>query len=384
MKPIRVLIADESVFIRQQITKMLSGREDITVIGGAGNGSEAVVKVLDLYPSVVLMSCQMPLVSGFEALEKIKELTGIPVIMMLINRKNPEADRREALERGAVDCIIHRSALLSKDILDLKNEFIEIITNVSASYEEYKLIHPRKPVEVTKTINTERTAKNESPNLKPPYKRRHLPPGIIEIVIVGISTGGPQSLEDVISRLPATMPVPIVVIQHMPMEFTKSFARRLNTIVHLEVKEASHGMRLESGTVYIAPGGLQMSISAEKTIVITDGGFDVAYSPSIDVITHSIVTVYGGNALGVMMTGMGNDGLVGFRELHKAGGYILAQDEESCVIYGMSKAVIDDAIVNEIHSLQDIPEAIASCFTLKSVAPPSQSTPFVKSIIHNI
>jgi|JI8StandDraft_1071087.scaffolds.fasta_scaffold02017_8 two-component system chemotaxis response regulator CheB len=368
MKTIRVLIADESVFIRQQLSKMLAGREGITVIGGAGNGSEAVVKTVELYPSIVLMGCQMPLVSGFEALEKIRELTGIPVIMMLINRKNPEADRREALEKGAADCIVHRAALLSKDILELTHEVVSMIRRIAAHHEEKKLARPQP-----KTVNTPIPAvpkvSPEKPMTKKPYARRHLPPGVLEIVVIGISTGGPPALQELIARLPAGLPVPIVVVQHIPAEFTQSLARRLDVVSHLEVKEAKHGMRLSGGMVYLAPGGTQVLIAADRTVIISDEEYEVPYAPSVDVLTSSVVEVYGGRALGVMMTGMGNDGLLGFRALHQAGGYIIAQDEESSVIYGMPKAVIDDAIVHEIHSLSDLPEAIASCFKLHACAP---------------
>jgi len=369
MKTIRVLIADESVFIRQQLSKMLAGREGITVIGGAGNGSEAVVKAVELYPSIVLMGCQMPLVDGFEALEKIRDLTGIPVIMMLINRKDPEADRREALEKGAADCVIHRAALLSKDVLELTHEVLAMIRRVSARHqEEVKLIRPvHQP-----PLNPIPKVSPEKPLSKKPYSRRHLPPGVLEIVVIGISTGGPPALQELIARLPADFPVPIIVVQHIPAEFTQSLARRLDAISQLEVKEAKHGMRLSGGTVFLAPGGSQVLIAVDKTIILSDDDYDVPYSPSVDVLTSSVVEVYGGNALGVMMTGMGNDGLLGFRALHQAGGYILAQDEESSVIYGMPKAVIDDAIVHEIHSLSDLPEAIASCFKLHACVPQAE------------
>ncbi len=369
MKTIRVLIADESVFIRQQLTKMLSGRENITVIGGAGNGSEAVVKAVELYPSIVLMGCQMPLVDGFEALVKIRELTGIPVIMMLINRKNPEADCREALEKGAADCIIHRAALLSKDVLELTHEVIAMIRRISAHYEEEKkLIRPPQKATFPANQHVPKVSPVQSVSKKP-YTRRHLPPGVLEVVVIGISTGGPPALQELVARLPADFPVPVIVVQHIPAEFTQSLARRLNASSHIEVKEAKHGMRLASGTVFLAPGGTQVLISADKTFILSDEDYEVPYSPSVDVLTASVVEVYGGKAMGVMMTGMGNDGLLGFRALHKAGGYILAQDEASSVIYGMPKAVIDDAIVHEIHSLDDLPEAIASCFKLHACTP---------------
>lgn len=368
MKTIRVLVADESVFIRQQLTKMLSGIEDITVIGGAANGGEAVVKVMDLYPSVVLMGCRMPLVSGFEALVKIRELTGIPVIMTIINRKYPEEDHREATKLGAADSIMHRAALLSKDIEGLKTELIMKIRRVSAEHEVWKKNNPQPSL-----IQTVTKPKPVPPiPTKAPYSRRRLPPGIISIIIIGISTGGPPALQEVISRLPSELPVPVIVVQHMPAEFTQPLARRLNTMSRLEVVEARHGMRLTGGMIVIAPGGRQMLMKPDKTIAISHNVFDVPYCPSIDITAGSVVEVYGSEILGVMMTGMGNDGLLGFRKIHQAGGYILAQDEASSVVYGMPKAVIDDAIVQEIHPLSDLPEAIASCFKLHADIPSTE------------
>lgn len=371
MKTIRVLIADESVFIRQQLTKMLSGHEDITVIGGAANGGEAVVKVMDLYPSVVLMGCGMPLVSGFEALVKIRELTGIPVIMTIINRKHPEEDHREATKLGAADCITHRAALLSKDIEVLKAELIMKIRRVSAEYEAWK----KNNLQPSHIQTLAKPKPEPAVPIKAPYSRRRLPPGVISIIIIGISTGGPPALQEVVSRLPAELPVPVIVVQHIPAEFTQPLARRLNTMARLDVVEARHGMRLTGGMIVLAPGGRQMLIMPDKTIAVSHDVFDVPYCPSIDITAGSIVDVYGSETLGVMMTGMGNDGLSGFRKIHQAGGYILAQDEASSVVYGMPKAVIDDAIVQEIHSLTDLPEAIASCFKLHACAPAAEKRP---------
>ncbi len=369
MKKIRVLVADNSVFIRQQITKMLSGMEDITVIGGASNGSEAVVKVLDLLPSVVLMNCQLPLVSGFEATCKVKELTGIPVIMMIFNRKNSENDVKEAFENGAAECIVQKSAFVSSDIMNIKDELIEKIKSVTINLSK---IDKKQKVEngkdqtqderdKTKDSDSKTLTEQEIPKVINPIFRD------LKIVVIGVSTGGPMALHQLIPKLPSNFPIPIIVVQHMPAYFTASLAKRLNEMSHVSVKEASDGMKLLPGTVLIAQGGKHIQITNEHTIHLSDDDFNVIYKPSIDVLVNSIVEVYGGSALGVMMTGMGSDGTLAFKKLHQAGGYIIAQDEKTSIVFGMPKAVIDANIVSEIHPLEDLASAISGCLGLNAI-----------------
>ncbi|MBI3258873.1 MAG: chemotaxis-specific protein-glutamate methyltransferase CheB [Ignavibacteriae bacterium] len=369
MKKIRVLVADNSVFIRQQITKMLSGRDDITVIGGASNGSEAVVKVLDLLPSVVLMNCQLPLVSGVEALIKIKELTGIPVIMMIINRKKSQNDEAEAFENGASECIVQKSAFVSSDVMTIKDELINKIKSVC---NEFTVVHKNPQVKIEIEQNQKESVKipdvsNET--LTIPEILKHIHPDIhnLKIVVIGVSTGGPMALHQLIPKLPSNFPIPIIIVQHMPAYFTASLAKRLNEMSHVSVKEASDGMKLLPGTVLIAQGGKHIQITKKHTIHLSDDDFNVIYKPSIDVLVNSIVEVYGGNALGVMMTGMGSDGTYAFKKLHQAGGYIIAQDEKTSIVFGMPKAVIDANIVSEIHPLEDLASAISACVGLRAI-----------------
>jgi two-component system chemotaxis response regulator CheB len=372
MKPIRVLVADESVFIRQQITKMLSGREDITVIGGASNGSEAVVKVLDLLPSVVVMNCHLPLVSGFEALEKIRDLTGIPVIMMIINRKKPNADAAEATALGAVDCII-KSAFVSSEVMSIKNELIDKINQAnrkSSKIQSMPLEHSDECILESVSISSDKENIIQKKGQALQSKQFNRPnPNDISIVVVGVSTGGPMALHQLVPKLPTNFPIPIIIVQHMPVYFTASLSKRLNTMSHLDVVEAADGMKLKAGTVVIAKGGKQIQITHEHTIRLSDDDFNVIYKPSIDVLVHSIVEVFGGKAIGVMMTGMGSDGVLAFKKLHQAGGYIIAQDEETSIVFGMPKAVIDANIAHEIHSLNELADAIAACLDVHAIEP---------------
>jgi len=369
MKTIRVLVADESVFIRQQVTKMLSGRDDITVIGGASNGGEAVVKVLDLLPSVVLMGCQMPLMDGFVAMQKIIERTGIPVVMLIINRKNPEKDSQEALSLGATDCIVLKSALISKDIISIKKELIEKIISASELNKPQSKITTKNTAEFTNTENPAQINKIQhitENNTQLTHNKKNIP-DTIEIVVIGVSTGGPMALHQLVPKLPFNFPVPIIIVQHLPAHFTASLALRLDGISVIKVKEAVDGMKLSSGTVFIARGGKQMQITSDKTIRLSEDDCNVIYKPSIDVLVNSVVDVFGGNAIGVMMTGMGSDGANSFKNLHRHGGYIIVQDEKSSIVYGMPKAVVEANIVDEISPLENLAESICSCFGIHSM-----------------
>ncbi len=378
MKKIRVLVADNSVFIRQQITKMLSGRDDITVIGGASNGSEAVVKVLDLLPSVVLMNCQLPLVSGFEASRKIQELTGIPVIMMIINRKNPTADIAEAIDNGASECIILKSAFVSNDVKNIKDELIQKIMSVNGGTPQ---VSPKKkenfnePLIDTDDTHKKDIRKDES-DLELTIKRPLV--SDVRIIVIGVSTGGPMALHQLIPKLPVNFPIPVIIVQHMPAYFTSSLAKRLNGMSHVSVKEAVDGMKLMPGVVYIAQGGKHIQITKDHAIHLSDDDFNVIYKPSIDVLVNSIVEVYEGKAVGVMMTGMGSDGALALKKLHRAGGYIIAQDEKTSIVFGMPKAVIEANIVSEIHALDDLAEVVSMCVGLHAVEPRDS-----KHLLHN-
>lgn len=378
MKKIRVLVADNSVFIRQQITKMLSGRDDITVIGGASNGSEAVVKVLDLLPSVVLMNCQLPLVSGFEASRKIQELTGIPVIMMIINRKNPNADIVEAIDNGASECIVQKSAFVSNEVKNIKDELIQKIMSVNGSTPQVPL--KEKEVFDQPKIETEDTYKKGSQSTETAEEATVKRPLVsdVKIIVIGVSTGGPMALHQLIPKLPVNFPIPIIIVQHMPAYFTSSLAKRLNGMSHVSVKEAGDGMKLMPGVVYIAQGGKHIQITKDHTIHLSDDDFNVIYKPSIDVLVNSIVEVYEGKAVGVMMTGMGSDGALALKKLYRAGGYIIAQDEKTSIVFGMPKAVIEANIVSEIHALDDLAEVVSMCVGLHAVEPRDS-----KHLLHN-
>jgi two-component system chemotaxis response regulator CheB len=209
----------------------------------------------------------------------------------------------------------------------------------------------------------------ESPDNKITGRKRPAP-SYFKIVVLGVSTGGPLALHQVIPRLPTNMPVAVLIVQHMPPHFTKSLAERLDTLSQVNVCEAQDGEAIMPGNVYIAPGGLHMTVADNATkIVVSQEPSSTLHRPSVDIMVESVVAEVGGNALGVIMTGMGRDGLLGLRKLSEAEGYVIAQSEESCVVYGMPKAVVDDRIADEIKGLEELADAIAECVGVQALEP---------------
>ncbi len=200
-----------------------------------------------------------------------------------------------------------------------------------------------------------------------PTGRKRLPTTHFKIVVLGVSTGGPLALHQVIPKLPSNFPVPLLIVQHMPAHFTKSLADRLNSISHVTVCEASDKDVLEPGKVYIAPGGLHMKLKDKSTILITEDPKDTLHRPAVDTMVESVLDIYNGNVLGVIMTGMGRDGALALRRLNSLGGYVIAQNEESCIVYGMPKAVVDDGTADEIVHLDDLAHTISTCLGVKAV-----------------
>jgi two-component system chemotaxis response regulator CheB len=192
--------------------------------------------------------------------------------------------------------------------------------------------------------------------------------GHAKVIVLGVSTGGPLALHQVVPRLPKDFPVGMLIVQHMPAHFTKSLADRLNTLSHVVVREAQDGDVLEPGLVLIAPGGLHLKIGKDqRTIHVTPDPSETLHRPSVDVTAESVVEAFGGHAVGVIMTGMGRDGSAGLKKLNAKGGYVIAQDEESCVVYGMPKAVVDEGIADEVQPLEQLADAIAACVGVHAV-----------------
>ncbi len=367
MEPVRILIVDDSHFIRNILKKILNVPE-IEILGTAKNGREGVEKVKELKPDVVTMDVEMPEMNGIEAVKAIMDEHPIPVLMISTLTNDGANATMDALTNGAVDFIAKGNAL--KDMYELKYQIIKKILSIGGNTnlknkiirrQYLRKMQQRKPV-LAQKIKASDTSKPSVISSERPA------PDHIKIIGIGISTGGPGALQEFITHLSPDMPVPIMIAQHMPPHFTYTLANRLNTLTELTVQEAKSGDKLKPGNIYIAPGGMQMTLRSESDILITDNKpDDELYSPSINVMIDSIVKHYRGRALGIIMTGMGHDGAKAMKKLHDTGGYILSQDIDSCVVSGMPKSIIDLNIANEIHPIEKMAAAVSSIFGLNGV-----------------
>ena len=343
-KKVRIVVVDDSAFMRKAITMMLEEEPTFEIIGTATNGEDAFEMVKTLKPDVVTLDIEMPGISGLEVLERIMKEIPTPVIMISSLSTEGAEETMKALELGAVDFIPKSLSYVSLDIVKIKDSLIEKIKSIASRgksvLRKYKIQGRKRPA---LKINQENVG------------------GKIRLVTIGISTGGPKALLDVIPLLPKDFPRPVMIVQHMPPKFTASLAERLNKLSEVRVKEAEFGETLQKGTVYIAPGGQHMTLrrnGSKIEIVISDKPSDSLYKPSVDVMLDSVVDIYGSQTLSVIMTGMGKDGLEGSRKIHEKKGKIISESEQSCVVYGMPKAVVDAGIVDRVEDSDNIAEVI--------------------------
>ncbi|MDQ1266850.1 MAG: Protein-glutamate methylesterase/protein-glutamine glutaminase [Bacteroidota bacterium] len=368
---IKLLIVDDSIFIRTTLKKILKHPE-IEIVDTAPNGKIGVERVIELQPDVVTMDIEMPVMNGIEALREIMDKNPVPVIMVSTLTKEGADVTLEALTLGAVDFITKRAAfdeaqgmkeeLLSKILAIghnpvLRNRFkAELQRKKSGCRTESQSVAQR----VAEIIGKKRGLELSG--------AKHIPlSNEIEAIGIGISTGGPNALQVLFRKLPADIPVPILIAQHMPPFFTKSLAERLDKLSQISVKEAQDGDRLERGKAYIAPGGRQMTVNKRRKISISDEPANSLYKPCVNVLLDSMIDVFDNRMVGIIMTGMGHDGQTALKRLHDRKGYVIAQDLDSCVVGGMPKSVMDVNAADDIQSLEDLPQAIASLFGLNEV-----------------
>lgn len=376
MEKIRVLVVDDSVFMRNAISKIIT-TEEIEVIGTASNGADAIEKVKQLNPTIVTMDIEMPVMDGLTAVQKIMEEHPVPILMLSTLTSEGADATIKALEYGAVDFITKKAAFAEMN--SLKDELISKITSIARNSSMQNRIRRRSLLnrmnrgEISrdeldkfeaqekqrqKTIATAIEAQYQS-KLK---KRTPPKPGDIEIIGIGISTGGPTALMQVIPNLKPNLPVPILIAQHMPPFFTKSLAERLNAESKLPVKEIENNERIRPGSIYIGQGGSHFRLMRNGLIQIIPEVEGELYKPSANLLFESIAQFSMGKALGVIMTGMGDDGKRGLITLSNMGGYVISQDFDSCVVTGMPSAALNAGVVNEIIPLNKISDFINSLF----------------------
>lgn len=344
---IRILIVDDSAFMRKSLSIILNSDDEIEIVATARDGVEGVALAKSLHPDLITLDIEMPRMDGLTALKIIMKEAPTAVIMVSSLTTEGAESTLKALELGAVDFIPKEMSFVSVKIADIKAELIKKVKTITRQSQLHKRL--RKISGLT------------SKNFKASVGKSllELPRAGYKAVALGISTGGPLSLQKVIPQISQNIRIPIFIVQHMPPKFTKSLADRLNNMSAIRVKEAEDNDEVRGGTVYIAPGGYHLNLKkigiGKTAITITEQPDNTLHRPSVDIMINSVVGVYGKQTLAVIMTGMGHDGSKAIKRLKNLGGHCLAQDEESCVVYGMPKAVVDAGNADVVAPLEKIP-----------------------------
>tara|TARA_B100000683_G_scaffold247895_1_gene260695 strand:+ start:572 stop:1624 length:1053 start_codon:yes stop_codon:yes gene_type:complete len=339
---INVLVVDDSAFMRKAISTMLDKDPGIKVIGTARDGQEGLEMVRKLNPDVVTMDIEMPKMDGLTALRHIMMEAPRPVLMVSsLTTEGAEATLK-AMELGAVDFIPKQLSKVSLDIIKIEKDLIERVKTVAARQMRHRAVS-RRPVA------------RPVPSVSQTKARKGRP--VRDVVAIGVSTGGPPVVQKILSSLPEDFPAGILIAQHMPAAFTGPFAQRLDSVSKIKVKEAENGDVFKPGHAYVAPGGKHIVLDQKISrinIVVTDQPADALYKPSANVLISSVAEAVGRRALGVILTGMGSDGCEGIRDLKNKGGKALAQSDNTCVVYGMPKAIVDENLADEVVDLDDL------------------------------
>ncbi|WP_320174839.1 chemotaxis response regulator protein-glutamate methylesterase [Maridesulfovibrio sp.] len=342
---INVVVVDDSAFMRKAISTMLQKDPGIKVVATARDGEEGLRVIRKHNPDVVTLDIEMPKMDGLTALRHIMMEMPRPVLMVSsLTTEGAEATLK-AMDLGAVDFIPKQLSKVSLDIVKIENDLISKVKTVA-----------RRKMRPVPRLRAATAARKPAVPLRTPHGRAKR-----DVVVIGVSTGGPPAVQKILSSLPKDFPAGIVIAQHMPKAFTGPFANRLNGVSQINVKEAETGDRLLPGHAFVAPGGSHLVIDQKVSridLIVTPEPREALYKPSANVLVSSVAKAVGRRALGVILTGMGNDGRDGIRELKSKGGRAIAQSDSSCVVYGMPKAIVDDGLADEIVDIDDMANAI--------------------------
>jgi len=332
---IKVLVVDDSAFMRKTISNILNGAEDIEVVATARDGFDAVQKVTDYHPDVVTLDVEMPKLDGLQTLGYIMSECATPVVMLSAYTEQGAEMTMKALEYGAVDFICKPSGPISLDLAKVAEELINKVRAASqVDISRLKFIEYEKLQQVEPIPETMRAGR--------------------QIVVIGSSTGGPRALYEIVPKLPADFPAAVLIVQHMARGFTKLLAERMNRVSSLSVKEAEDGDKVLAGHVYIAPSNYHMIVVSEEEkeiIKLHQGPTRNNVRPAADVTMESVGRLYRSNCVAVVLTGMGRDGTQGATVISKNGGKVLAEDKSSCVVFGMPKSVIEAGVVDGVYPI---------------------------------
>ncbi|MGG3938395.1 protein-glutamate methylesterase/protein-glutamine glutaminase [Anoxybacillus kestanbolensis] len=350
MNKAKVLVVDDSAFMRKLISDFLSEHPRLHVVGTARDGQEALQKIEQLKPDVVTLDVEMPVMNGLETLKHIMQKQPLPVVMISSTTKEGAENTILALQYGAVDFIAKPSGAISLDLYKIKDKMIEKV--LLASEANLRTVKAKQKMSMLSQKQYSKIEVSERQNVS----------GKKKIIAIGTSTGGPRALQHVLTKFPATIDAPIFIVQHMPKGFTKSLATRLDSLSSIRVKEAEDGEIIQKGTAYIAPGGKHLYVKRVGTslaIHLDEAEPRNGHRPSVDVMFESLSTLTDYEKIAVIMTGMGSDGTAGLKQLKASGKtFVIAESAESSVVFGMPKSAIAANVVDEIVHVDDIAEAV--------------------------
>ena len=341
----RVLIVDDSAFSRQTLRKLLNERDDIEVVAVAFDGTDAIVKTLKYKPDIITLDLVMPNMDGFSFLRWLSQQKPTPVIV--VSSLGDDRTVFQALEMGAMDFVAKPSPRASLELQEIKEDLFKKIDSI-------------KKASTTKLRENLRELITRAPFRETTFRRKNF-----DIVAIGASTGGPQAIQYILKSLPDAFDLPILITQHMPPGFTRAFAERLNNLTRFSVKEAENAEELRPSTVYICPGQRHLTVRRLRGNIIIQllkPTKKDRYVPSVDRMFESVAEIYKNRSIGVILTGMGNDGLQGCKKIHDSGGYIIAESEDSAVVYGMPREVIEAGLADASVKLKEIPEKLLNLF----------------------
>jgi two-component system chemotaxis response regulator CheB len=361
---IRVLVVDDSAFMRKVLANMLGSDPRIHVVGLARNGDEALVRVKDLQPDVMTLDIEMPGMNGLEVLRQVMDERPLPVIMVSSLTEEGAQATMLALDLGAVDFIPKQLNGSSVNIVGIQQELVDKVISAHKAKEKLRRLFGKvrgsaRPADEGVRICAASAA--EGPIARPTTSA--LSARGTKVVAIGCSTGGPKALQEIFPLFPKDFPAPILVVQHMPKFFTGPFAKRLNELSQIEVREARDGDVPEPGLALVAPGGLHMRATKRSFLEVgisLSAEPPMLHVPSVDVMLESVAQTFSGRAVGVILTGMGHDGQQGMKAIKAVNGRTIAQDEATCVVYGMPKAVVDNGLADKIVPLENIAGEIAN------------------------
>ena len=336
---IRVLIVDDSAFLRKVVREMLSRSPYLEVVGAARDGIEALELVEQLKPHVITCDLNMPRLDGVGFVREQMKRRPLPILILSVADQDA-ALALQALEAGAIDFIQKPTALASDELHRIREELVEKVK--AAAHAPVRGEAPQVRVPAAEMLEPQRSCR-------------------IDAVVIGISTGGPQALRALLPKFPKNFPVPIAVVLHMPVGFTALFAEKLNAICALKVKEASEGLPFTPGHIVVAQAGYHLGLRRTPAAVVAHLSrtpSDLLHRPSVDVLFQSAAEIYGERLLGVVMTGMGSDGREGAAWIKARGGTLLTEAEQSCVIYGMPRSVVEAGLSDAAIPLNSMAEAI--------------------------